>query len=238
MDQYDDRIDTLTRGFLGLTVACARCHDHKFDPISTARLLRTGRRIRQHANTSKSRWCRREEVEAADKVARATTEKEEARSKKYPFIHALKDAEKPVTMRVHIRGNADNLGDEVAAAVPVDSRRRMSRRRSTHGSGRLELAEAIASRGQPAHRARDGQPHLEAPLWRGAGPHGEQLRHAGRAADASRAARLPGRAVHGVGLVDQGAAPRDHALGGVSAVAAASTRRRRRSIPRIGCCGG
>src|SRR5207244_2794655 len=35
LDQMDDRIDTLTRGFLGLTVACARCHDHKFDPIST-----------------------------------------------------------------------------------------------------------------------------------------------------------------------------------------------------------
>lgn len=34
-DEYDDRIDTLTRGILGLTVSCARCHDHKFDPIST-----------------------------------------------------------------------------------------------------------------------------------------------------------------------------------------------------------
>jgi hypothetical protein len=31
--EVDDRIDTLCRGFLGLTVACARCHDHKFDPI-------------------------------------------------------------------------------------------------------------------------------------------------------------------------------------------------------------
>ena len=28
-----DRVDTLTRGLLGLTAACARCHDHKFDPI-------------------------------------------------------------------------------------------------------------------------------------------------------------------------------------------------------------
>ena len=33
-DEWDDRLDTLARGVLGLTVACARCHDHKFDPIS------------------------------------------------------------------------------------------------------------------------------------------------------------------------------------------------------------
>lgn len=33
-DILDDRIDVVTRGLLGLTVTCARCHDHKFDPIT------------------------------------------------------------------------------------------------------------------------------------------------------------------------------------------------------------
>jgi hypothetical protein len=32
----DDRIDVVTRGLLGLSVACARCHDHKYDPIPAA----------------------------------------------------------------------------------------------------------------------------------------------------------------------------------------------------------
>lgn len=35
-DIIDDRIDVVSRGLLGLTVSCARCHDHKFDPIPTA----------------------------------------------------------------------------------------------------------------------------------------------------------------------------------------------------------
>ncbi|MEM7011728.1 MAG: DUF1549 and DUF1553 domain-containing protein [Verrucomicrobiota bacterium] len=36
LDVVDEQIDVMSRSILGLTVACARCHDHKFDPVSTA----------------------------------------------------------------------------------------------------------------------------------------------------------------------------------------------------------
>jgi mono/diheme cytochrome c family protein len=35
-DERNDRVDVVGRGLLGLTVACARCHDHKYDPIPTS----------------------------------------------------------------------------------------------------------------------------------------------------------------------------------------------------------
>ncbi len=36
MDLIDEQIETLGRAFLGMTFGCARCHDHKFDPLPTA----------------------------------------------------------------------------------------------------------------------------------------------------------------------------------------------------------
>ena len=35
-DVVDNQIDTLGKAFQGLTIACARCHDHKLDPIPTS----------------------------------------------------------------------------------------------------------------------------------------------------------------------------------------------------------
>jgi len=34
LDTVDEQVDTMGRAFLGLTLGCARCHDHKFDPVS------------------------------------------------------------------------------------------------------------------------------------------------------------------------------------------------------------
>jgi Protein of unknown function (DUF1553) len=60
----------------------------------------------------------------------------------YPYVHGVADQEKPVDLRVSLRGNPNNLGDVVPrgflSVLSPDSRLGF-----TNGSGRLELAEAI-----------------------------------------------------------------------------------------------
>jgi hypothetical protein len=57
MDVVDEQLDAITKGFLAQTVTCARCHDHKFDPIPTkdyyalAGILRNTKAM-EHANVS------------------------------------------------------------------------------------------------------------------------------------------------------------------------------------------
>src|SRR5207245_736132 len=86
LDQYDDRIDTLTRGVLGLTVTCARCHDHKFDPISTKDYYSLAGVI---ASTEYDEipLVPKEAVEAWQKEVK--DKKNKNVSPKYPHIHAL-----------------------------------------------------------------------------------------------------------------------------------------------------
>ncbi|MCS6866116.1 MAG: DUF1553 domain-containing protein [Gemmataceae bacterium] len=58
MDVVDEQLDVISKGFLAQTVSCARCHDHKFDPIPTrdyyalAGILRNAKAL-EHANVSK-----------------------------------------------------------------------------------------------------------------------------------------------------------------------------------------
>ncbi|MFP6668145.1 MAG: PSD1 and planctomycete cytochrome C domain-containing protein, partial [Pirellulales bacterium] len=65
MDRIDNMIDTIGRTFLGLTIACARCHDHKFDAISTADYYA----LAGFAQSSQYRQVRFESIEHNRQVA-------------------------------------------------------------------------------------------------------------------------------------------------------------------------
>ncbi len=118
-DIADDRIDLITRGLMGLTTACARCHDHKYDPIPTA--------------------------DYYSLYGVLASSKEVASDDNPPM---LVDADAPVEPVVFLRGQPGNRGPQVtrhflSCLVEGDPQP------FANGSGRLELAEAIVDRHNP-----------------------------------------------------------------------------------------
>ena len=134
-DEWEDRVDTVCRAMLGLTVACARCHDHKFDPIPT-------RDYYELAGVfASSRMANRgpDGREEKDNVPRARMQTDTR--------HIVTEGT-PRDLNVFIRGNVDRKG-------PLEERHFLTvlsegePARFTSGSGRQELAAAIVSRDNP-----------------------------------------------------------------------------------------
>jgi hypothetical protein len=205
MDLVDEQIDTVSQAFLGLTVACARCHDHKFDPIPSkdyyalAGIFRSTKTcygygaftllpnppsglIRLEPGAEQPRFG---DAQTPDRRAGLKQELAEARQRfgemranPTRFLGALIERTrltianlesqldscdddgqpKPYTMGVreraramdsptYVRGEVDKAGSPVPRGyVQVLSKQP---RAIGSGSGRLELAEAIASRDNP-----------------------------------------------------------------------------------------
>mgnify|MGYP001346394566 CR=1 FL=1 len=133
-----DRVDTVATTWLGLTLACARCHDHKYDPLSQRDFYRL---FAFYNNTPEKGIYRRNaapllkiptrqvaaELESlARDIAslpengprRALLEKQrQALLKSVPTTMVMKEGDKRVT-RVLRRGQYDQPGDQVEAGVP------------------------------------------------------------------------------------------------------------------------
>jgi mono/diheme cytochrome c family protein len=111
-DHIDEQLETIGRAFLGQTIGCARCHDHKFDPIPTrdyyalAAVFRSTEAM-DHSNVSK--WIERPLPIGPERRAHfASVERELGEVKA-----SLKRLEK----------RENELGGETRSAVPVDSLR-------------------------------------------------------------------------------------------------------------------
>jgi hypothetical protein len=149
-DEWEDRVDIVGRGLLGLTVACARCHDHKFDPIGTEDYYALAGVF---ASTSMFNRPLSADVEKADAAQKDNKEFEngkkasgEAKDPKQS-LHIVQEGS-PTDLNIFIRGNVENKG-------PVAPRHFLrvlcqgDPQPFASGSGRRELAEAIASPENP-----------------------------------------------------------------------------------------
>jgi hypothetical protein len=133
-DEWEDRVDTVGRGLLGLTVACARCHDHKFDPIPTADY---------YALAGVFAGTRLFNRPLNDGVGTKDGEALQPRD----AMHMLREGT-PTDLPVFLRGDVGNKGP----VVPRHFLRVLCDGEPTpfrQGSGRRELAEAIASPHNP-----------------------------------------------------------------------------------------
>jgi hypothetical protein len=178
-DELDDRMDTLGRGLLGLTLSCARCHDHKFDPIPTQDyyslagvffsskltnlpmvpkaeaeryteaqkpLLECERKLKEMQKAEKSKPTADGKQRIKDLQAEMEKLKKSAPPPP-PMAHALAEGT-PADMPIYVRGNPAQPGD----VAPRRFLRVLAGDDPPHftkGSGRLELAQAIASKDNP-----------------------------------------------------------------------------------------
>ena len=118
-DIIDDRIDLVTRGLMGLTVSCARCHDHKYDPIPQADYY---------------------------SLYGVFASSDEPGGE--PSTLRLIDRPQPVEPVIFLRGSPGNRGPSVPRRF-LSALSAPDAAAWQNGSGRLELAQAITSPSNP-----------------------------------------------------------------------------------------
>lgn len=175
-DIIDEQMDTMGRAFLGMTIGCARCHDHKIDPISikdyyglagifmstkTLTKYSVVAEFHEHDLTEEEhqkRWQEVRRLEGEQKKKETPKDKKEKLAEEITTLKkdlpmpfkAMGVTEYPTQdVKVHLRGDYLTLGEEVPRGVPAAWTEGKKVVMPEKQSGRLELARWIASAENP-----------------------------------------------------------------------------------------
>ena len=135
-EEWEDRVDTVCRSILGLTVACARCHDHKYDPIPTSDYYAMA-----SVFASTEMFNRPFEDSEFNEGNGQSKNPEQA-------LHVVREG-KPTDLAVFVRGNVQTTGEQSHRGFLTVLSTGSERQLFQSGSGRSELAALIVSRQNP-----------------------------------------------------------------------------------------
>ncbi|WP_395752766.1 DUF1549 and DUF1553 domain-containing protein [Prosthecobacter sp.] len=136
-EEWAEKVDAVSQTFLGLTVGCARCHDHKFDPI-------TMRDYYALAGVFASVQMVNRRPDGKDEDGKLNADKMDAGT-----LHIVRDDSSSRDLPVYDRGDMESPG---AVKVPRGYLQVLSRDKPVNfqqGSGRGELAAQIADASNP-----------------------------------------------------------------------------------------
>ncbi len=174
MDVVADQIDMVGSGIMGLSVACARCHDHKFDPVPT----RDYYALAGIFTSSETMWgvAANEKLtapptdlhvlKAAPKVKPPDSWKEtvlvlESNTGKpkpvpkskwpagTPLAMGVRDLKKPADAKINLKGDAKKLGEAVPRGFVTACKSGTDIRIDPKQSGRLQLAQWLTAPDHP-----------------------------------------------------------------------------------------
>ncbi|MEQ8634347.1 PSD1 and planctomycete cytochrome C domain-containing protein [Gimesia maris] len=173
MDVVNDQIDVVSTGVMALSVACARCHDHKHDPIPTSDYYAmagiflstetmwgaaghqplTAPETPLHVLKAKHHY-----VAPPDSGARPVLNKRvQARKKKPKYVYpagtplamGVREKKKPTDCKINIKGESKKLGPSVPRGFLTACNMTSSPKIDASKSGRLQLAEWLTSDDHP-----------------------------------------------------------------------------------------